>query len=126
MNIQTLGMVALGGSIGSVLRYLCMIMASKIWGTNFPYGTLLVNVIGGLVTGILIEYMALQWSTSQEIRAFLIVGVMGGYTTFSAFSMDVVLMLERGEIFQVFLYVTGSVLLSVLALMAGLNLVRYL
>lgn len=116
--------VAAGGALGSVARYLVMSLAGAWWGAAFPWGTLAVNVIGSFVMGALVESFALAWSAGSEMRAFLTVGVLGGFTTFSAFSLDVVALIERGQAAIAAAYVMGSVLVSVLALMAGLRLFR--
>ena len=116
--------VAAGGAVGAVGRYLAMSQAAKWFGTGFPAGTLAVNVIGSFVLGVLVELMALAWSPSQELRAVLVVGVLGAFTTFSTFSLDVALHWERGELSLVAVYIVASVALSVGALFAGLGLVR--
>ncbi len=116
--------VAIGGAIGSLARHLLGAEIGHWLGPGFPYGTLAVNVIGGLVMGLLVELMALKWSAGPEIRAFLTVGLLGGFTTFSAFSLDVVLLTERGDWAAAGAYVAGSVLLSIAALIAGLRLMR--
>jgi len=116
--------IGFGGAAGSVARYLTMVAVARWLGTTFPYGTLAVNVIGSLVMGVLVELSALVWSPSPELRALLTVGVLGGYTTFSTFSLDVAVLMERGDMAVVGLYVVVSVLLSVGALFAGLHIVR--
>jgi CrcB protein len=116
--------VAAGGAVGSLARYLIMSQVGAWWGVNFPWGTLAVNVVGGFVIGALVEIFALVWSPGPEMRAFLTVGVLGGFTTFSAFSLDVVTLMDRGEAMLAALYVAASVVLSVLALVAGLRLFR--
>lgn len=126
MNAPMILAVAAGGALGSVARYLSMILAGAWLGTAFPWGTLAVNVLGSLVMGVLVESMALFWSPAQEWRAFLTVGLLGGFTTFSTFSMDAALLLERQEISAAALYMLASVLLSVLGLFIGLWAVRSL
>lgn len=116
--------VAAGGAFGAVGRYLVMGQAAQWFGTGFPAGTLVVNVIGSFILGVLVEVMALVWSPSQEVRALLVVGMLGAFTTFSTFSLDVALHFERGELAVVAVYVVASVALSVGALFAGLTLVR--
>ena len=118
--------VALGGAIGSVGRYFVAGWFGRLLGIEFPWGTLAVNVIGGLVMGALVEAMALKWNLTPEMRAFLTVGILGGFTTFSAFSLDVVLLAERGELAQAVAYALGSVVLSVGAMVLGLRAVRLL
>jgi CrcB protein len=117
--------IALGGALGSVLRYLMMGAMGRAFVSSFPYGTLAVNVIGsalmGVVVGLLAKYLP---SNQHELRLFLAVGVLGGFTTFSAFSLDVVTLIEAQQPMQAIVYVLASVVFSVLALMLGLMLVR--
>lgn len=116
--------VALGGALGSVARYATLIGVGRLMGVGFPYGVLVANVMGGFVMGVLVELMALIWSPSDAMRVFLTVGVLGGYTTFSSFSLDVWLLLEKGLYGPAILYIAASVILSVAALVAGLTLTR--
>jgi CrcB protein len=116
--------VAAGGALGAVGRYLVMIQVGHLLGTAFPFATLAVNVTGSFVLGLLVEAMALAWSPPAGLRALLVVGVLGAFTTFSTFSMDVVLHVERGELALTLGYVVASVVLSILGFFAGLHLVR--
>jgi fluoride exporter len=116
--------VAAGGAAGSVARYVTMSAIGHWFGAAFPYGTLAVNVIGSLVMGVLVEWWALAWSPAPELMALLAVGVLGGFTTFSTFSLDLVVLVQRGEIAGAALYMVVSVVFSVGALFAGLFLVR--
>jgi len=116
--------VAAGGAIGAVARYLVMSATGALMGSSFPWSTLAVNVIGSFILGALVEAMALIWSVGLELRAFLVVGVLGAFTTFSTFSLDVVVLYERGEFGAIAAYMIVSVILSVGALFAGLALVR--
>ena len=118
--------VAAGGALGAVGRYLLVVQVGHWLGTGFPYGTMVANVLGSFIMGALIETMALVWSTSLELRAFLTVGVLGAFTTFSTFSMDVALLVERGAFGPAFLYVLSSVVLSIAALFAAMHLFRSL
>ena len=122
--IKMLLFVALGGALGAVGRYLTITGVGAVAGMGFPYGTLVVNVVGSFILGVLVETMALVWSPSQELRAMLVVGVLGAYTTFSTFSLDVVLQLERGNLIGTVIYVLSSVSLCVLGLYGGLRLMR--
>jgi CrcB protein len=101
--------VALGGAIGAASRHLVNIFILKFTVTSFPWGTFAVNVIGCFLMGIIVELLVLRGSTSQELRLFLATGVLGGFTTFSAFSLDTALLLEREEMLLTALYVFGSV-----------------
>jgi CrcB protein len=116
--------VAAGGALGSVARYATVIGVGRVLGTGFPYGVLAANVIGGFVVGVLTELIALAWSPAETLRAFLFVGVLGGYTTFSAFSLDAWLLLEKGLYGPAILYILASVILSIGALVVGLTLTR--
>ena len=116
--------IALGGAIGSVGRYLIAGWFGRLLGANFPWGTLAVNVIGGLAMGALVEIMAQAWSVSPPVRAFLTVGVLGGFTTFSAFSLETVLLIERGDLSAGLAYIVSSVVLSVGAVWCGFRLMR--
>lgn len=118
--------VAAGGALGSAARYLVNVAAGRLLGPEFPWGTLAVNVAGSFVMGLLIALMALKMQVSQEVRAFLTTGVLGGFTTFSAFSLDFALLVERRETGLAALYVIASVGLSLAAIFAGLRLGRTL
>jgi len=116
--------IALGGAFGAVGRHYVGVMAIKLFGHGFPWGTLTVNIAGSLLMGVLIEWMALSWSPSPEVRALLTVGVLGAFTTFSTFSLDTVALYERGMIGAAALYVGASVICSIAALLIGLRLMR--
>lgn len=124
MNLQLIVAVAIGGSIGSVGRYLVGIASGKLLGLAFPWGTLIINVVGSFLIGVFVESFALKWNLSQVWRVFLTVGICGGFTTFSTFSLDAYLMIDRGELSAAMAYVIGSVVLSIVALFAGLQLIR--
>ncbi len=117
-------LVALGGAIGAALRHLAGLAAMRLLGAGFPWGTLFVNVFGSLAMGILIAVLARRSGTSSEVRLFLATGLLGGFTTFSAFSLDVAVLWERGQAAAAAGYVAASVFVSILALFAGLWLVR--
>jgi CrcB protein len=116
--------IALGGGLGAVGRYAVGAGALAMFGPGFPMGTLIANVIGGFLMGVIVEAGALKFSYSPELRAFLTVGLLGGFTTFSAFSLESALMMERGEWGLAFIYIVGSAVLAIAALFAGLWLVR--
>ena len=122
--VKMLLAVAAGGAVGAVGRYLVVSAVGHIFGTGFPLGTIVVNVVGSFVLGALIEALALVWSPSPELRAMVVVGVLGAFTTFSTFSMDVVLLYERGALGQAALYIGASVVLSIGAFFLGLSLLR--
>lgn len=118
--------VAAGGAAGAVARYLVMSGVARVWGASFPWSTLTVNVVGSLVLGILVETLALKWSAAEGVRGFLVVGMLGAFTTFSTFSLDVAVLYERGAFAAAATYVAISVVLSVGAMFAGLSLARAL
>ena len=115
--------VMVGGAVGSGARYLTGRAMLSLLGADYPFGTLAVNLIGGLLMGVLVGVLARN-TASETWRLLLGVGVLGGFTTFSAFSLDVVAMIERGAIGVAFGYVLVSVIGSVAALFAGLSAVR--
>jgi fluoride exporter len=115
---------AAGGAIGTAARHLVNVGFGRWLGPGFPWSTLFVNVVGGFLMGALIEALALRFDGSLELRTFLATGILGGFTTFSAFSMDAMLLMQRGETATAALYIGASVLLSILALLAGLWLMR--
>lgn len=118
-------LVAGGGATGAVLRYVLGAQAMRAFGTGWPYGTLIANVAGGFLMGMLAGVLALRGGADQERwRLLLGVGVLGGFTTFSAYSLEVALMVERREWSSAIVYSLGSVLLSIAALFLGLLLVR--
>jgi CrcB protein len=117
-------LVASGGAIGSVARYLVGVGMARAFGVAFPYGTLTVNVIGGFLMGLFIELLARRFDGSPELRLFIAIGILGGFTTFSSFSLDVVVLWERGELATALFYVLASVILSIGALFLGLWLAR--
>jgi CrcB protein len=116
--------VFLGGGLGASLRHGINLLTARAFGSAFPYGTLTVNITGSVVMGLIAGFFAFKGDASQNWRLFLTTGILGGYTTFSAFSLDVALLYERGEIGLAALYVAASVLLSIAGLFAGLALAR--
>jgi fluoride exporter len=119
-------LVFIGGGLGSTLRHVVNIVCPRLFGANFPYHTFIINITGSTVMGLIAGYLAFKGDAAQSWRLFLMTGILGGYTTFSAFSLDAAVLYERGEIALALLYVLGSVVLSILGLFAGLALVRHL
>jgi CrcB protein len=124
MNLQFIIAVAVGGSIGSVARYLVAMGSSKLFGANFPWGVLIINVTGSFLIGAFVGLFATRWDLPQAFRIFLTVGICGGYTTFSTFSLDSYYLMERGELGAALMYMVASVCLSIGALTGGLFLTR--
>lgn len=121
-------LVFLGAGLGGALRHGVNLGCARFCGVDFPWGTLVINVLGSGVMGLIAGWFAFKagegWS--QSARLFLTTGVLGGFTTFSAFSLDAILIWERGELGSALLYIGGSVVLSLAALVLGLALVRSL
>jgi CrcB protein len=117
--------VFLGGGLGAALRHGVNVLSARWLGTAFPYATLFENVSGSLIMGLLAGYFAFKGDASQTWRLFLTTGMLGGYTTFSVFSLDAVLLYERGEMAMAATYVLASVALSIAGLVAGIAVVRY-
>ncbi len=128
MNPQLLLFVALGGAIGAVGRFVTMSAVghmAHVWGwAVFPWGTLSVNVLGAFILGSVIEVSALAWSPSEGVRAMVVVGMLGAFTTFSTFSMDLYYLIERGQMVSASAYAVGSVLICLAAFAAGMYVFR--
>lgn len=116
--------VFVGGGLGAALRHGVNRATMAYYGPGFPYGTLFVNVAGGLLIGVLAELFLVKGGGSQEFRLFLTTGFLGGFTTFSAFSLDAALMWQRSDFAALAFYVVTSVVLSIAALFAGMAAVR--
>ena len=121
-------LVFLGAGLGGALRHGVNLACARACGTAFPWGTLTVNILGSLVMGLIVAWLAFKVEVpwSQHARLFLTTGILGGFTTFSAFSLDAVLLWERGQAGLALAYVAGSVILSIGGLVGGLALVRSL
>ncbi|MFN7167341.1 MAG: fluoride efflux transporter CrcB [Pannonibacter sp.] len=118
-------LVMIGGALGAGLRHGVNTLAPRLLGTGFPYATLTVNIVGSLVMGLFVGWLAKQTGgVSTGLRLFFATGVLGGFTTFSAFSLDVSVLWERGDTGLALVYVLASVAISILALFAGLGLAR--
>lgn len=116
--------IAIGGALGSMARYATGIYVGRWLGTAFPWGTLLINIFGSFLIGAFAESFALRWDASPSTRVFLVVGICGGYTTFSTFSLDIVTLINRGEPLVAGAYIVASVGLGVAALYGGLYAMR--
>lgn len=118
-------LVMLGGGLGAGLRHLVALGTLRAFGPGFPVGTLTVNVVGSLAMGVLIGWLVRhEAAQAQNLRYFLATGLLGGFTTFSAFSLDTAVLWERGDTGLALVYIAASVLLSLIAVFAGLFLMR--
>jgi CrcB protein len=117
-------LVAVGGAIGASARHLVNGLALRLVGPNFPWGTMAINIAGSFAMGVFIEVLARRFNASSELRLFVATGVLGGFTTFSAFSLDFAVLWERGAMAPAFGYALASVALSIVALFLGLWLAR--
>ena len=117
-------LVAVGGAIGAALRHLVNLAAFRLVGPGFPWGTMAINVAGSLAMGVFIELLARRFNASNELRFFIATGILGGFTTFSALSLDFAVLWERGEALPALAYAMVSVTGSILALFLGLWLAR--
>ncbi|MCO6186169.1 fluoride efflux transporter CrcB [Rhizobium sp. L1K21] len=119
-------LAALGGAVGSSFRYLVGVWALRFFGPGYPWGTFIVNVVGSFLIGVLAEFIALKMNASSELRVLIVTGFLGGFTTFSAFSLETMTLFERGALGLSAIYVLSSLVLSIAAVFAGLALVRSL
>lgn len=117
-------LVFLGAGVGGALRHGINLAAMRLFGTGLPYGTVIVNILGSLMMGLAIEYWSLKSGLPQSLRLFLTTGMLGGFTTFSTFSLDTAVLWEKGQPTTAIVYAAFSVLISIAALFAGLAVVR--
>lgn len=117
-------LVAVGGALGSVARHLVGVVSLRLLGSGFPYGTLIVNLVGAFVMGAFIEILARRFGGSTDLRLLIATGVLGGFTTFSSFALDTAVLFERGELVSSFVYVAMTLILGLAALFLGLGLAR--
>ena len=118
-------LVGIGGALGSIARYGSGVVVGKVWASSFPLATLLINIAGSLAMGLFIGYLARTTPAWQaDARLFVAVGIFGGFTTFSSFSLDAIALIERGEMVQSAIYIVGSVIIAILALYIGMQLMR--
>jgi CrcB protein len=122
MKLGVIVAVALGGAIGSVARYAVSTLQSPV--VAFPYAIFFVNLSGGFLMGVVTALLSLKFNVSSEMQVFLTTGILGGYTTFSTFSLQSALLIERNDFMTATIYVLGSAILSVVALFTGLWIVR--
>ncbi|MVA97520.1 fluoride efflux transporter CrcB [Nitratireductor sp. CAU 1489] len=124
--MKDIAIIAAGGAIGASLRHLTGVLFLRLLGPGFPWATLTVNIVGGFAMGLLVELLARRVGASPELRLFMATGLLGGFTTFSAFSLEVALLWERGALCLAALYLAASVIGAVGALFCGLWLARAL
>ncbi len=122
--IRTVMLVAAGSAIGGALRYLAGLAVHSLLARTLPWGTFLVNVLGSLLIGVLFIVLASRGEAGEEIRAFWIIGLLGGFTTFSSFSMETLLLIEQGGELRAATYVAASVGMCLLAAWAGMHWAR--
>lgn len=126
--MQAYLIVFFGAGLGGCLRHTVNLLAARALGTDFPWSTFLINISGSLVMGLLAGYFAFRSGAgwTQHARLFVLTGILGGYTTFSAFSLDAALLYERGELGLCAAYIGGSVALAIAGVFGGLALVKAL
>lgn len=117
-------LVFLGAGIGGVLRHAVNLVSGRLIGPDLPVGTLVINVVGSFAIGLIAGYLALRGHASPGLQLLVVTGIIGGFTTFSAFSLEAALLWERGQAVTCIAYVLLSVLLSIAAVFAGLALIR--
>ena len=122
--MQAYLIVFFGAGIGGAFRHGVNVWTARLFGFDFPFGTFTVNIVGSLAMGLIVGYFMFQGGSSQHWRLFLATGILGGFTTFSSFSLDVALLYERGELAMMAAYVLASVVVSVGALFGGLWAMR--
>jgi fluoride exporter len=126
MSVKLLFYIAGGGAIGAVGRYSVTVAVTQWTASGFPYGTLIVNIMGSFLLGCLLALLAFNDSMSQDMRVFLQVGVLGAFTTFSTFSMEAYQQISRGDYLGAGLYIGVTVVVGICALIAGVAIVRQL
>jgi CrcB protein len=118
-------LVGIGGALGSMARYGSGVLVGRVWNSTFPLATLLINIAGSLAMGLFIGWLARTAPAWQaDARLFVAVGIFGGFTTFSSFSLDAIALMERGEMVQSAVYILGSVAIAILALYVGMLVTR--
>ena len=118
--------IAVGGALGALLRYFLGNQISIIFGTNFPWSILLINIFGSFLMGITIESFNLFSISNEPMQKFLTVGILGAFTTFSTFSLDAIDLITKNRIFDAFLYIFASVILAIGFLFLGIQLIKFL
>ncbi|MFM9988295.1 fluoride efflux transporter CrcB [Flavobacterium sp.] len=122
--MKTIFYIALGGGLGSVLRYLTTVVMNKYLQATFPYATFVTNIVGCLLIGLFFGYLEKQNAVSQDLKFFLITGLCGGYTTFSTFSNENIQLIQNNQILIAFLYISLSVFFGLMATWTGLIIAK--
>ena len=122
--LKSILLVGLGGGVGSILRYLTSLLSHRSFGDKFPFGTIIVNIVGCLIVGILIGLLSKINPADTNMKILLITGFCGGFTTFSALSAESFAMIESGNILTAILYIAGSIIIGLLAVWLGLVIAR--
>lgn len=122
--INTIAAIAAGGAIGALMRYGTYSLSLKLVGESFPWGTLVINILGCFLMGVAVSVFATIWTPPEAFRSFLIAGVLSSFTTFSAFSLDVIHLLEREQYLYMSIYYLSSVTLSILAILLAIMFVK--
>ena len=118
--------IGLGAFIGANLRYWLQVALAARWGANFPYGTLLINITGSFALGLFVTLITTRWAASPHLYLFVAVGLLGGYTTFSSFTVETLVLLQSGRAWPGVLYLLGNVVIGLLAALGGIILARSL
>ncbi|MBL6929820.1 MAG: CrcB family protein [Rhodospirillales bacterium] len=126
MSAKLLMSIAAGGALGAVSRYVMFVHVDNWLGSHFPFSTLIVNVVGAVAMGSLVALTASFWSPSDEVRAFLSVGMLGAFTTFSLFSQDLFNLMERGDAMTAVIYAAMSVVLCILGFYGGYHGLKHI
>jgi CrcB protein len=124
--VQNIIAIAMGGAIGALFRYWVSTGVYNLLGRDFPYGTLAVNVIGSFVMGVMYVYLIERLSDTSMLRAMIIIGLLGAFTTFSTFSIETLQLFENGEVIKTMLNILLSVVVCLIAVWSGVVLARYL
>ena len=122
--MRLLMLATVGGGLGAGARYLVQAGMMRVLGAGFPWWTFAINIVGSFLMGVVATHVAARFGGSPEVRTFLATGILGGFTTFSAFSLDVANLVEKNQFAAAAFYVAGSVGLSILALYAGFALAK--
>lgn len=126
MGLTGFLMVFLGGGVGSAARHGVNVLAARFFGANYPIGTFTINIIGAFTMGAVVEWLAMRASFSPVIRLFLTTGIIGGFTTFSTYALEIAALYERGEFGIAVVYALASIVLGLAALFLGMQAVKWL